>query len=257
MGRQSRGAVKATHRSGDCFAFLRSFALPHQSPSNTLRCTFEGTERQMNIPLECVVHQTSKTPKQVIFALHGFGDNARNFADLASELVLPDTLWIVLQAPEALPFQADGAQWYELFGNPHPQLRSSYEKVRNTMETVQAQLGIPWSKCLMFGFSQGAFVSLYSAIMLPHDLAGVVALSGYLGQSHKLRLPHEGRKKLPVFLAHGLNDQVVFPAQHFETLDILQHLGFTKVTAKTYKGVAHSLCAEELFDIKSFIGELT
>ena len=229
--------------------------MQHHSVSTTLRCTFAGSEKQMSVPLECVVHQTSKSPTRVIFALHGFGDNARNFADLASELVLPDTLWVILQAPEALPFQADGAQWYELFGNPHPQLRSSCEKVRITMETVQSQLGIAWSKCLMFGFSQGAFVSLYSAIQIPHDLGGVIALSGYLGQAHRLTLPHAGRRNLPVFLAHGLNDQVVFPAQHFETLDILQHLGFTRVTAKTYKGLAHSLSAEELFDIKTFIGE--
>jgi len=31
------------------------------------------------------------------------------------------------------------------------------------------------------------------------------------------------------------------------------HLGFTKITAKTYKGVAHGLCAEEIYDIRTFI----
>lgn len=189
----------------------------------------------------------------MIFALHGFGDNARNFAELAGELTLPDTLWVILQAPERLPFPGDGGQWYELFGNPHPQLRTSCEKVRTTIETIQSASGLDWSKLLLFGFSQGSFLSLYCGLTFPHDMGGVVALSGYLGQAHRLQIPHAGRLALPIFLAHGLNDQVVFPAQHFETLDILQHFGCNKVTAKTYKGVAHGLCAEELFDIRSFI----
>ena len=232
---------------------LRRFVLHHTKTSTTLRCTYAGQQREFSVPLECIVRQTSDTPRRVIFALHGFGDNARNFSDLASEISLTDTLWVVLQAPENLPFQADGAQWYELFGNPHPQLRSSCEKVRITIETVQSQLGLEWSKILLFGFSQGAFVSLYSGLNFPQDLGGVIALSGYLGQAHHIQLPHPDRRSLPIFVAHGLNDQVVFPAQHFETLDILGHLGFTKITAKTYKGVAHGLCAEEIYDIRTFI----
>lgn len=221
--------------------------------SNVLRWSQSGVEKQITIPLEGIVRQSSANPKRVIFAMHGFGDNAANFSELTKELPLADTLWIVLQAPENLPFAGDGGQWYELFGNPHPQLRSSCDKIQKTIHLLQSAGGFDWANILLFGFSQGAFVSLYTGITFPHELGGVIALSGYLGQAHRLSLHSGQRNKLPVFLAHGLSDQVVFPAQHFETLDILNHLGFTKVTAKTYRGVAHSLCAEELFDIRSFI----
>lgn len=234
----------------------RSKILQEQSVSKRVRWRQSGRERQVTLPLECLVRQTSEEPQRVIFALHGFGDNARNFSELTQEFSLRDTLWIVPNAPETLPFPGDGGQWYELFGNPHPQFKSSCEKVRNSLELVQKETGLDWSKFVLLGFSQGAFVSLYSALTCPHDLGGVVALSGYLAQAHRIQLPHAGRRNLPVFVAHGLSDQVVFPAQHFETLDILTQLGVNKVTSKTYKGVAHSLCAEELFDIRNFIEAL-
>ena len=212
-----------------------------------------GTQRSTELPLECCVIQKGSEIKRVMVALHGFGDNAKNFSSVADELGLKDTLWVNLQAPEPLPFPGDGGQWYELFGQPHTQLRSSQEKVKTVLSIVQKELNIDWSKIFLFGFSQGAFVSLLTALEFPCQLGGVVALSGYLAQAHRITLPNTERKQLPVFLAHGLHDQVVFPAQHFETLDILSHLGFTRVIAKTYKGVAHSLCAEELFDIRTFI----
>jgi predicted esterase len=189
--------------------------------------------------------------------MHGYGDNAKNFSSLAHELTLKDTLWIFLQAPEALPFPGDGGQWYELFGNPHGQFYSSLQKVIESSRIIQDALKLGWNKFIFLGFSQGAFLSLFSALTHPEKVAAVVALSGYLAQSHKLAdLPH-ARQDLPVFLGHGLHDQVVFPAQHFETRDILSHFGFQNITAKTYAGVAHSLCAEELFDIRTFIEGLT
>ncbi len=225
----------------------------HSNVSKTMNWIANDTRRAVELPLECCVIQKGARIERVMVALHGYGDNARNFASVAEELVLKDTLWIILQAPETLPFPGDGAQWYELFGQPHSQLRSSQDKVKTVLNIVQKELNIDWSKIFLFGFSQGAFVSLLTALEFPRQLGGVVALSGYLAQAHRIALPEAQRTQLPVFLAHGLHDQVVFPAQHFETLDILGHLGFTRVTAKTYKGVAHSLCAEELFDIRTFI----
>lgn len=227
--------------------------MPQESASSTLRWNQSGHEQVISAPLQGVVHQTSQTPKRIVVALHGFGDNAANFSSLTQELSLPDTLWIVLQAPESVPFAIDGGQWYELFGNPHPQFKRSCEKIRMTLEAIQAASEIEWTKFFLLGFSQGSFMSLFTALTMTPALAGVIALSGYLAQSHRLSLPHDKRKSLPIFLAHGLSDQVVFPSQHFETLDILSHLGFSNVTAKTYKGVAHTLCSEELYDIKSFI----
>lgn len=227
--------------------------MPHANISSNLQWNSQGTPASVELPLECCSRQKGTHVSRVIVALHGFGDNAVNFASIADELELKDTLWVILQAPERLPFPGDGGQWYELFGNPHPQLNSSTAKVKRSLEIIQEKTGLDWHKIVLFGFSQGAFVSLLCALESPFQVGGVVALSGYLARAHRIALPNPTRNLLPVFVAHGLHDQVVFPAQHFETLDILNHFGFTKVSNKTYPGVAHSICAEELFDIRTFI----
>lgn len=226
-------------------------------PSSSIRWNSDGQVFTAQLPLQACVHQSGERVSRVIVAMHGYGDNAKNFSSLANELPLKDTLWIFLQAPEALPFPGDGGQWYELFGNPHGQFYSSLQKVIESSRVIQSALNLSWNKFIFLGFSQGAFLSLFSALTHPEKVAGVIALSGYLAQGHKLTdLPHS-RPELPIFIAHGLHDQVVFPAQHFETRDILTHLGFANITAKTYAGVAHSICAEEVFDIRTFIEGLT
>ncbi|MEY4065765.1 MAG: hypothetical protein RIR26_1973 [Pseudomonadota bacterium] len=230
--------------------------MPQSNLSTHLSWTHAGENRTATLPLECCVRQHGSVPRRVIVALHGFGDNARNFASIADEMPLNETLWICLQAPEAPPFPGDGGQWYELFGNPHPQLKQSCEKVKDCLLKIQQSTQVPWNRILLFGFSQGAFVSLLTALTMPDQLGGVVALSGYLAQAHRIKLPAPERTSLPVFLAHGMHDQVVFPAQHFETKDILENFGFTRITAKTYRGLAHSLSGEEIFDIKTFIEAL-
>jgi phospholipase/carboxylesterase len=230
--------------------------VPLPNLSTRLSWSHTGESHTAQLPLECCSKQHGTAVKRVIVALHGFGDNARNFCSVAEELPIKDTLWICLQAPEAPPFPGDGGQWYELFGNPHTQLKQSCDKVKACLDIIQQSTQVDWSQIVLFGFSQGAFVSLLTALTLPRQLAGVVALSGYLAQAHRIKLPHPERVSLPVFLAHGLQDQVVFPAQHFETKDILESFGFNQVTAKTYRGLAHSLCGEEIFDIKSFIEAL-
>lgn len=212
----------------------------------------EGT-RSVELPLKCCVRQFGERIGRVIVALHGFGDNAQNFTFIADELNLKDTLWVALQAPEHLPFPGDGGQWYELFGNPHPQLNTSCTKVKRSLELIHEHLGLDWNKIILFGFSQGAFVSMLCGLESTFQVGGILALSGYLARAHRLPVPAATRQQLPIFVAHGMNDQVVFPAQHFETLDILQHFGFCRITSKTYPGLAHSIGAEEIFDIRKFI----
>lgn len=222
-------------------------------PSTHIQWSSGGQAFSARLPLNACLCQNGEVVERVIVALHGYGDNAKNFSSLGQELHLKNTLWVFLQAPEALPFAGDGVQWYELFGSPHKQFYSSLAAVVETTRVLHNALSLSWDRFIMLGFSQGAFVSLFCALTHPEQFGGVVALSGYLAQAHKLNGLNDGRRELPVFLGHGLHDQVVFPAQHFETQDILATLKMNRVTAKTYAGVAHSLSAEEVFDIKTFI----
>lgn len=229
-----------------------------------------GTPVEVASPLSCVVKRTGaragERPLRIVVGLHGYGDSARNFSELAGEFALPDTLWVFPCAPDPVPMTADGAQWYDLFS-------ASREQVARSSAAVDALLGalqeaartpsapggapLPALPVALLGFSQGAYVSLYTAVRSHRRLAAVVALSGYLAQTHRTPLPLPFHvRETPFFVAHGLHDNVVLPTSHFEAVDTLQHWGCEKVVGKTYP-VAHSIHPKELGDVRAFLLEHT
>jgi len=216
-----------------------------------------GSERTalLETALPCIARLTGTQAKRVVVGLHGYGDNAKNFSELAEEFALPDTLWVFPYAPQPVAMTADGGQWCDLFGPAREQVARSADAVSELIRAICAATALPPTKVTLLGFSQGSYVTLYTALRLPEKLACVIALSGYLGQVHRTPLPLPAHvRETPFFVAHGMHDNVVLPAQHFETTDILDTWGCTKVRAKTY-AMAHSLHPTEIADIRAFILE--
>lgn len=79
--------------------------------------------------------------------------------------------------------------------------------------------------------STGAVISLLTAITTEYKLAGVIALSGFLGLSGKIEsMQTEHARKLPIFWGHGKSDDVVRCAcPPFVAFAACAHLLDTKV----------------------------
>ncbi len=78
----------------------------------------------------------------------------------------------------------------------------------------EVERGIPANRIVLAGFSQGAAVSLYTAVRLPEGLAGVMALSSYFPRESSFsaeRAP--ANNSTPIFMAHGQGDTVL-PLAH-------------------------------------------
>lgn len=207
---------------------------------------------EIDLPLECKFVVKGKTPRNVIVTCHGYGDNATNFAALASEIPIDDVLWVNAQGPELLPYAFGGAQWYALQGDPRPGIATSHAALTELIQKICATTGLPSQKCFLFGFSQGCFMTLQVGLTFKTPLAGLIGLSGYCGQAYHFSPAPDFVKQTPIFIAHGLNDQVVFPHMFYQTLDVLNYLGCKRVFHKTYT-MEHTICNEEIFDIKAFI----
>ncbi len=213
----------------------------------------DGRSATVHSELACVARLTGARARRVIVGLHGFGDNARNFSELAEEFALEDTLWVFPFAPDPVPMTFDGGQWYNLYAPARADVERSAAFLARLIEGILAATGLPPSSLCLLGFSQGAYMTLYTTLRSPHRLGGAVALSGYLAQVHRTPLPlPEHVRQTPFFVAHGLHDNVVLPASHFETVDALDTWGCTKVRHKTYP-VAHSLHPTELADVRAFL----
>ena len=105
------------------------------------------------------------------------------------------------------------------------------------------------------GFSQGGAVAYLSALTHPVPLAGIVALSTYI-PSARLLVDEltEANRQIPVFAAHGTQDDVVALELGTQALGLLQTLGL-EPEWHTYD-MPHSVCLQEVADIGAWIKAL-
>jgi len=219
---------------------------------NNIKWLSKNTIEKMKSPLQ-TLGKLNGEAKNVIIALHGFGDTAANFAHIADEFNLNDVLWLFVQGPKPVPMGIDGAQWFSLFSDPKEEIVQSENAIYELVETVMEYTNLPSEKIFMLGFSQGAGMALYYALKSHKKLAGIISLSGLLmRQSETIPILQKNTPLPPIFLAHGMQDQVIFPATFFEIKNVLAMNSTVKVTAKTYK-MGHNISQEEMNDVKRFV----
>ncbi len=211
---------------------------------------------KLNSSLKILTNFKGEEVKNIIICLHGFGDNAANFSSLANEVNISNVLWIFPQGPKNYPMGFDGAQWFPLFSDPTAERRQSEELVQQLMYEAASQCQLDLNKVFLLGFSQGAALAINCGLKSKEKLAGILALSGFIIQSHVIKNSYAGETiETPMLIAHGNQDQVIFPATYYDMLDCLKDMGVKKIRNKIYNNMGHSISAEEIRDIIKFIEE--
>lgn len=201
--------------------------------------------------------------KAAVIWLHGLGDSGHGFAPIVPELRLPaghGIRFLFPHAPERPVTINNGfvmRAWYDL-KTMDLQNRADEEGVRQSAAQVQTLIdkviasGVPAEKILLAGFSQGGVIALHLLPRLPYKIAGVMALSTYMGLPDKLKAEMNGvNKSTPVLVAHGTMDDVVPLSAGKAAFDALKYAGF-QVSWLDYR-MAHSVCAQEVADLSRFI----
>ena len=109
-------------------------------------------------------------------------------------------------------------------------------------------------KVFLGGFSQGGALALLIATRTNHNLSGVICCSGYLLQdaisaSATNQIP---KRKPPIFICHGEEDDVVKKEWGFKAYNELKHQEFD-VEWQSYLHLGHSVSPTELNDISNFL----
>jgi phospholipase/carboxylesterase len=214
--------------------------------------------------LECIERSTGVNPEWSVIWLHGLGADGNDFAPIVPELVRPGWPPLRFVFPHA-PVRAvtinNGMRmraWYDILGIDLGS-RQDEAGVRESVAQVQALIareaerGVPASRVLLAGFSQGGAIALAAGLRHPETLAGVIALSTYLPlHASTADERSAANAATPILMAHGSLDPVVPQTLGTLSRDRLRELGHA-VEWRSYP-MAHQVCAEEVADIAQWMG---
>ena len=221
----------------------------------------------MDIPtpalLETVEHETGRSPAWTVLWLHGLGADGNDFVPLVPELLRRDWPAIRFVFPHA-PVRAvtinNGVRmraWYDIRDFDFAS-RADEAGVLESIAQVEALVareaarGVPASRVLLVGFSQGGAIALAVGLGRTSPLAGLIALSSYLPMADQLaRAMPAAAATQPLFMAHGQHDPVVPYAAGELSAAHLRALGF-QVDWHAYP-MAHQVCAEQVRDLGDWL----
>ena len=155
--------------------------------------------------------------------------------------------------------------WFDIMSlawhvNPNgPEDEEGLEKskaiIDNLIET-EIKEGINSSRIILWGVSQGGALALYTSLTTQHKLGGVIISASWLPLRNKFPASVVNTNaETPFFQVHGDSDKVVPYKLGQLTSTILK--GFlTNHEFKTYKGLAHTVSAKEMQDVKNFLHSL-
>jgi lysophospholipase-2 len=212
-----------------------------------------------------VVEASAKHTATIIF-LHGLGDTGEGWSFELSR-IKPNYAKLVCPTapknPVTINFGMKMPSWFDIRSLDKADNNEDVDGIKKAsldiLNLIQAEVngtegkpGVPASRIILGGFSQGGALSLYTGLTGTFSLAGVVSLSGYLPASKTINWQHI--QKPPVFQCHGDADPVV-PYQFGVLTSKALESHLTTHSFKTYSGLGHSSSEEELRDVKNFLNE--
>ncbi len=182
---------------------------------------------------------------------------------IVPELGLPDTISARFIFPHApvRPVTLNGGMpmraWYDIISLTRGErqdeagIRASAATLRGCVD-AQIATGIPATRIVIAGFSQGGAIALHAAARLTTPLAGVMALSTYLPleRTVPVEMTAAGRAT-PILMCHGQFDNVLALSLGSHSRDGLRGSGFT-VEWHDYP-MQHAVCPAEIDDIGAFL----
>lgn len=215
--------------------------------------------------LDCLEVNTSPVAEYSVIWMHGLGADGHDFEPIVPYLGLPADLAVRFVFPHAMrrPITINGGMvmraWYDIV--EISTLRGQDEAgITHSAQQVQALIGreiergVPASKIILAGFSQGGAMALHVGLRYPQKLAGIMALSGYLLFPDRLMQERsEANAATPVFVGHGTMDPMVPFALGQATVTALQS-GQWPVEWHSYP-IPHSVSPPEIADVGNWLRE--
>jgi phospholipase/carboxylesterase len=180
--------------------------------------------------------------RPVVVMIHGRGAGPENLLDLVPRLARPQFEYVAPAAPNR--------SWY-----PHSflaDIASNEPHLSNALATVGAAIadagrrGVPRSKIVLLGFSQGACLATEFMIRNASRFGGLIAFSGgAIGPPGTAWQKAGDFQGTPMFFGCSDVDAHVPEWRVRESADLLDQMG-ANVTTKIYPGMGHLVSDDEI-----------
>lgn len=213
--------------------------------------------------LETIETETAPNPGATVIILHGLGADGNDFVPIAQELDLAPIGAVRFVFPHApiMPVTINNGYrmraWYDILGMELVR-REDEAGLRRSRDDIEALLareherGMPAGRIVLAGFSQGCAMALLTGLRHGRRLAGIAGLSGYLPLAqHTAAERSDANALTPIFMAHGLQDEVVAIERGRASRDLLGQQGH-QVEWHEYP-MGHSVSLDEIADFNRWL----
>lgn len=227
--------------------------------SVSLRIYAKEESLQTGLLLKYRVKEPAKrnNKTKLIILLHGYGSNEGDLMSLFAMLPA-DAVIVSAQAPVEL--RPNAYAWYSI-GRAGAAIekideeKKSQQLINGFIDQVAKKYNIPPSRIVLIGFSQGAIMSLCTALTQPSKIRGIAVLSGRLLDEVKpLAVSADKINKVSVFIAHGTEDKVL-PIQYGKEEKAFLDSKHISCEYHEYPMV-HTILDAEMSDVRNWLSKL-
>ncbi len=204
-----------------------------------------------NLPLDNIFIPAKVPSKKVMIIMHGRGDSCEGFTGLPPFLEIDEMNYLLLDAP----FEYfSGLSWYQLPPDQLPGIKHSSQLLTETLDMLFEE-EFNAEESFLFGFSQGSLLTFEFGARYHRELAGYIAVSGYIYDAdHLLAEMNPELMDANWLCTHGTYDNILPFETSKEQVEALQEGGFN-VEFKAYEK-DHSLDRDELEMIASWMKKI-
>ena len=164
--------------------------------------------------LVCKIRPARSDAEGALILLHGRGTDEHDLFPLL-EILDPDRRLLGITPRAPIEFENGTCHWYLSKEVGHPDaatFRRTFAHLEGWLDLVSEDMGIPPSRMVFGGFSQGAVMAYALALGAgrPQPPA-LIALSGFIPTVEGFEIDLSDRRGFPVAISHGINDKVIPP----------------------------------------------
>jgi len=208
----------------------------------------------------------NSNPSKLIVMLHGYGDNAENFINIANYLDKPEwnTQYIALNAPSSVPNYPTGYQWFDIYPNGkyiteaspkeilaiRQEVSVAIKKIEISINNNLKKFKLNNNKCILLGFSQGGMMAFEFGNYFQKALGGIAIFSGRIMNETKIN--NQYLKKTPIFISHGNQDDILNIDNFYKSINYLKKNNFNFESHEINKDT-HTISAKSIDLFQKFI----